>query len=167
MIKISLESSRPDWPLLTVPEVRAIVAEAHAHDLEVTAHAMGPEGVRRALAGGVDELAHAPCGASEEDLRALVERDVEVVATLHALELTIGGCAFVAQRFHELGGRLLYGSDVGVPGIPVGIDVEELRLLREAGLTPTEVLASATSRAAAPSSASRPSARSRRARRQT
>ena len=147
VIKISLEPGSGAWPMLPVAEVRALVDEAHAQDLEVTAHATGPEGVRRALAGGVDELAHAPCGATDELLRELAERDVEVVATLHVLQLFRGGCAYVAARLVELGGRLLYGTDAGNTGIPFGIDVEELRLLRHAGMTPTEVLASATSRA--------------------
>jgi imidazolonepropionase-like amidohydrolase len=58
-----------------------------------------------------------------------------------------GGCGHVASRLVELGTRLLYGSDVGNQGIPFGIDVSELRLLRDAGLRPEAVLAAATSRA--------------------
>jgi hypothetical protein len=40
----------------------------------------------------------------------------------------------------------LCGSDVGNPGTPLGIDLDELRLLRRAGLSSEEVRA-ATSRA--------------------
>jgi imidazolonepropionase-like amidohydrolase len=146
VIKISLDPGDGTWPMLTTEQVRAIVAEAHKNDLQVTAHAFRPEGVTRALAGGVDELAHAPCGATDGMLRELVDRDIQVVATLH-VEQRMGGCAYVASRFVEFGGTLLYGSDVGNPGIPVGIDVVELRLMEQAGLTREDVLRAATSRA--------------------
>lgn len=88
-----------------------------------------------------------PAVPTDELLRELAENEVEVVATLHVLRLFRGGCGYIAARLVELGGRLLYGTDVGNTGIPFGIDVEELRLLRHAGMTPAEVLASATSRA--------------------
>lgn len=146
VVKISLDPGAEGWPMLGVGEVRAIVAEAHARGLAVTAHAQRPAGVARALAAGVDELAHAPCGATDEMLQELAARQVEVVATLHVLRAG-GGCLGVAERFVELGGWLLYGSDAGNPGIPAGIDLEELRLLRDAGLSPENVLAAATSRA--------------------
>jgi imidazolonepropionase-like amidohydrolase len=147
VVKISLEPGGGAWPMLTVAEVRAIVAEAHRHGIDVTAHAAGAEGIGRALAGGVDELAHAPCGADDAQLRSLVARRIPVVPTLHVLRVAIGGCDDVTARFVELGGRLLYGSDIGNRGIPLGIDVVELRLMRDAGLTPLEVLAAATAEA--------------------
>ena len=148
VVKIALEPGFGEWPILTVPEVRAIVAEAHAHGLMVTAHAMGPAGTETAVEGGVDELAHVPCGANDATLRTLVRRRVPVVATLHVIQLVRGGCHEVAARFVKLGGRLLYGTDVGNIGIPSGIDVTELRLMMDVGLTRTQVLATATSQAA-------------------
>ena len=73
------------------------------------------------------------------------------MATLHVFDLLRGaGCSdpvAEARRFVEAGGTLLYGSDIGNPGVPFGIDVTELRMLRRAGLSPDEVLAAATSRA--------------------
>jgi imidazolonepropionase-like amidohydrolase len=147
VIKISLEPGGGAWPMLTVTEIRAIVAEAHRHGVDVTAHAAGIEGIRRALGGGVDELAHAPCGADDVLLRRLAARRIPVVPTLHVLRVAVGGCDAVTARFVELGGRLLYGTDIGNRGIPLGIDVLELRLMRDAGLTPLEVLAAATAEA--------------------
>jgi imidazolonepropionase-like amidohydrolase len=146
VIKIALTSNNGQWPMLSVAETRAIVAEAHAHGRRVVSHTIGADGVATALAAHVDELAHAPCGATEAELRTLAARRVPVVATLHVLQ-AFGGCEGVARRYHELGGGLLYGTDRGNRGIPVGIDVEELRLLEGVGLTPTEVLAAATSEA--------------------
>jgi imidazolonepropionase-like amidohydrolase len=149
VIKIALDSNHGQWPILTLPEVRAILAEAHRRGLRVTAHAMWPDGVARALAGGVDELAHTPCGATDSMMRQISVRHIPVVATMHVEQLAYGGCVHVASQIVKLGGTLLYGSDVGNRGIPNGIDTTELRLMRSAGLTPVQVLAAATSRAGA------------------
>lgn len=98
VIKIALDPGHGAWPMLSVAEVRAIVAEAHAQGLRVTAHAMGAEGVQRALAGGVDELAHTPCGATAGQIRQILRRHVPFVGTLHVEELADGGCLGVARK---------------------------------------------------------------------
>jgi imidazolonepropionase-like amidohydrolase len=147
VIKIALDSNRGQLPLLTTDEVRAIVEEAHARDLEVTAHAEWPDGIQRAVDGGVDELAHVPCGASDRQLQRLQDRDVGIVATLQVIQNAYGSCQGIITSYLQLGGRVLYGTDVGNPRIPVGIDVEELRLMKSAGMTTTQVLAAATSEA--------------------
>jgi imidazolonepropionase-like amidohydrolase len=147
VIKIALDSNRGQLALLTTDEVRAIVGEAHARNLDVTAHAEWPDGIQRAVDGGVDELAHVPCGASDEQLQRLHDRDVGIVATLQVIQNSYGSCQGIITSYLQLGGRVLYGTDVGNPRIPVGIDVAELRLMKSAGMTPTQVLAAATSEA--------------------
>ena len=47
------------------------------------------------------------------------------------------------SRFHRVGGRVSYGTDLGNGRIPPGIHTGELRLLAEAGLTNDEVVAAA------------------------
>jgi imidazolonepropionase-like amidohydrolase len=66
------------------------------------------------------------------------------VATLH---VSGDGCPDNARAFVRAGGRLLYGSDYGNPGIPMRIDVDELELMVLAGLSRLEVLRAATSEA--------------------
>lgn len=150
VIKIALDSNDGAWPMLSVAEVRAIVAQAHAVHLLVVAHALGVDGVRHALDGGVEELAHTPCGATPAMVSEIVKRHIPVVSTLHVEELVeSGGCGGVAQQIVRLGDPLLYGTDEGNPGIPASIDVTELRLMKQAGMTPVQVLAAATSRAGA------------------
>lgn len=51
------------------------------------------------------------------------------------------------QVFVAAAGQLLYGTDIGAPGIPLGIDRAELRLLVTAGLTPVQAIQAATMRA--------------------
>lgn len=137
-------SERP-WPTLSLLETKAIVKAAHARDLKVTVHLSDASDVRQALNAGVDEWAHIPC----DDVPALllkraVSEGVEIVATLHVSRSCPGALAN-AQVVVEAGGTLLYGSDLGNEGIPFGADVQEARLMMEAGLSLEEVLAGATS----------------------
>jgi imidazolonepropionase-like amidohydrolase len=54
-----------------------------------------------------------------------------------------------ARLFVAEGGALLYGSDMGNPGIPNDVDVDELVLMRRAGMTLVDVLRAATAQAGA------------------
>jgi imidazolonepropionase-like amidohydrolase len=54
------------------------------------------------------------------------------------------------RRFHEAGGSVIYGTDLGNGEIPAGIDVRELRLLARAGLSGDEILAALTRAPLAP-----------------
>jgi imidazolonepropionase-like amidohydrolase len=145
LIKIAIETGPGTWPTLSVPEVQAIVAAAHARGRIVTAHVSDPVEAATALDGGVDELAHMPCGApAPEVMRSFAERRIPIVATLDVDRR----CPFVvdnARSFVQAGGKLLYGTDFSL--VPPGIDVREAKLMARAGLTPTQVLAAATSEA--------------------
>ncbi|WP_344657352.1 amidohydrolase family protein [Catenulispora subtropica] len=164
MVKIGLEpggsggapwsahaaTSAPPWPLLPVETVAAIVAEAHAHELIVSAHLSGPAGAEIALAAGVDEWAHVPCDALPDELiEKAASAGVRVIGTLDTLSRTSGSFPN-AVRMAQAGIRLLYGTDLAHPDVPWGIDAFELQLmLHTAGgaATPAEVLAAATARA--------------------
>ena len=154
VIKVSLQFG---FPVLTFDVLRAIVAEAHAHELRVTAHVGEARGTRMALAAVVDELAHMPCGEEPELMRALADAGVEIVGTLHVIRLALGTPGFQscpgflenAAALVRAGGKLLYGTDYGVPGVPPGVDVTELELLaRSGGLGTIGALRAATSEAA-------------------
>lgn len=153
VIKVSLQFG---LPVITFDVLRAIVAEAHEHELRVTAHVVESRGARMALRAGVDELAHMPCGHDTELMHELAGAGVEIVGTLHVIRLATGHAGFEscpglldnAADFVRAGGSLLYGSDYGVPGIPAGVDVTELELLAESGLGAAGALRAATSEAA-------------------
>jgi imidazolonepropionase-like amidohydrolase len=147
VIKVSLQFG---YPVVTFATLRAIVGEAHAHDLRVTAHVGEGRGARMALRAGVDELAHMPCGEDPELMGELARAGVEIVATLHVIRLGFGcpGLLENATAFLRRGGDLLYGSDYGVTGVPRGVDVTELELLAQVGLGRLGALRAATSKAA-------------------
>jgi imidazolonepropionase-like amidohydrolase len=150
LIKIALlaESQGRALPTLSLEEVQAIVAEAHAHHRIVTAHVLEGKGLDLALAGGVDELAHMPCsGVSEDQLKTLSARRIPVVGTIHINRLFFRSqCPDAltnAQKFVQAGGNLLYGTDI--PGVVATLDVTELGLMQQAGMTQIQVLRAATS----------------------
>jgi imidazolonepropionase-like amidohydrolase len=148
VIKIALERGPGDWPVLSRAQVEAIVEEAHARDLLVTAHVSATDMARLALDAGVDELAHMPCEGDDPTLmQDLAEAGVEIVGTLHVREARGCSTGGYARAFVSAGGTLLYGADYPNGPVPPGVDVEELQLMVAAGLTPLEVLTNATARA--------------------
>jgi hypothetical protein len=150
VVKIALEPGPGTWPMLSPEQVRALVAAAHARGLRVTAHVQGRRGLAVAMAGGVDELAHMPCqDALAEELRELARREVPIVATLRVQTAQCAWRVANTRAFARAGGTVLYGSDYGVPGVPLGIDHGELRLLRQALPDNRAVLVAATSAAGA------------------
>lgn len=149
LIKIGLETGLDgSLPTLSAAQVSAIVTEAHRLNRIVTAHVLEGKGLDIALAGGVDEIAHMPCvGVSPNQIASLVERHIFVISTLHVERLS-GNCPnglANAREFVRQGGTLLYGTDM--PGDTPGLDLVELGLMQQAGMTPTQVLAAATAKA--------------------
>jgi imidazolonepropionase-like amidohydrolase len=147
VIKVALDERA--GPTLPAPLLAAVVAAARHHGLAVTAHVAGSGEVEKALAAGVGELAHWPLQRRvlDDRLIARLAASVTVVPTLH-IEPSRARRDGV-RRFIAMGGRVVYGTDLGNQGPPPAVDVEELRLLVEAGLPPGQALAAATSVAAA------------------
>jgi imidazolonepropionase-like amidohydrolase len=151
VIKVGMSTR---YPNLSPEQLRAVVEAAHAARVRVTAHVESIAGVRAALAAGVDELAHTPyVDVDTTVMQEVAAAGLELVATLHVVsrvDRRVRARALAnARAFVAAGGTLLYGSDFGVPGIPLGAVVEELRLMRQAGLSGLDVLRAATSRAGA------------------
>src|SRR6266571_1949949 len=113
----------------------------------IDTHVHRPAEVAKALDAGVTELAHWPFGEElPGDLIRRMAASMTVVPTLHidpSPARRRGVRAFVAA-----GGRVVYGTDLGNQGPPPAVDVAELELLVEAGLSPVGAVAAATSNAA-------------------
>ncbi|HEX2374898.1 MAG TPA: amidohydrolase family protein [Actinomycetota bacterium] len=147
VIKVALDDRV--GPTLPAPVLAAVVGAAGERGLGVTAHVGTAAEAAKALATGVGELAHwpfDPAGLPDPLVDALAE-SVVAVPTLH-IDPTPARRAGV-RRFVARGGRVVYGTDLGNQGPPPGVDLQELRLLVEAGLRPGQALAAATSLAAA------------------
>jgi imidazolonepropionase-like amidohydrolase len=146
-IKVSLNAEAGPTP--SDAALTALVEAAHAAELPVTAHAQGAGQVERALGAGMDELAHTPWVPLSEDTIAHCARRMRIVSTLDILSRgrdtpELGTALANLRRFHDAGGTVIYGTDLGNGAIPPGIHTEELRLLHAAGLEPEEVLEAMT-----------------------
>ncbi len=143
-IKVSLNAVAGPTP--SDADLAAICRTAAEERLPVVAHAEGPGQVERALGAGVRELAHTPWTEAlpERVIEALARR-VRIVSTLDIQGFggdtpEVRTALDNLRRFHEAGGEVRYGTDLGNGPIPPGVDVREALLLAEAGLGPEEVL---------------------------
>jgi len=161
VIKVIQErgGGRMDLDPIPADVLDAIVTEAHRYDVPVTAHWGTPEDLAEVLAAGVDGLEHLEArelfaGWPEDVLADLVERRIPVTTTMAVVEVSVPEDAMtqlrgVVSEFHAAGGRIVTGSDAGMPGVPFGAGLHrELELLVEVGMTPQEALRAATSDAA-------------------
>ena len=134
---------------LSLAEVMAITETAHAHGLPVTAHVGSAADAELALAGGVDDLAHTPWDRMSDDLIVrLVDRGVPIVSTL-AVSHPSPEAAGNLYRFAQAGGTVAFGNDGGyLRGLTVGMPIEEVRALSDAGFSALEIIVAATKNAA-------------------
>ncbi len=147
VIKLALEPGPAGWPVPEPAVVRAVVDAAHSAGLAVVAHAVRADMVRRAVDGGVDELAHTPTEELSESLVArIAERRIAVVSTLQTFFSAGTGriAAANAAALHEAGVELRYGTDLGNTGTHPGVDPRELDRLADAGLGRQGALRAAT-----------------------
>jgi imidazolonepropionase-like amidohydrolase len=108
---------------MPVDIARAAVTESHLNGKLVFAHPSNLAGVEVAINSGVDVLAHAADDTRGVDAKLLgtaIGRNMAMIPTLKMFTTTVTTdphymdpiCAEVAQ-FHQLGGTLLFGTDVG------------------------------------------------------
>lgn len=147
VIKVALEPRA--GPVLDQATLATIVLAAHERKLKVTAHVSTLAELDKALSCDVDELAHGlfdDTAIPDEMLQQMKRGGVALVPTLR-----IGPTAHRignVRRFFALGGTVLYGTDLGNYGPRPGIDVSELSLMVQAGMSRQAVIESATGRAA-------------------
>ncbi|MER2563112.1 MAG: amidohydrolase family protein [Myxococcaceae bacterium] len=169
-IKVIVDSGRGRD--LDQPTLEAIVARAHRAKVKVAAHCVQAEAAERAVAAGVDSIEHG-YELSDATLAAMAKRGIALVPTdypasfyeLFAPQKPPEARAKVIASFAEFRQRsksrlkrafekkvpIVYGSDTYVE-TPLGDRGREMALVFEAyaesGLSPLEVLRSATSTAA-------------------
>jgi imidazolonepropionase-like amidohydrolase len=155
----------------TDEELAAAVEEAHAQGLTITAHAHAHAAVWQALRAGVDGIEHCTSvtatGAHVDDELAgalatfgiavcptlgsdpAVVVPPEVLAMAERAGLTQAILQDGVTRLARAGVKIIAGSDAGLgPAKPHGILPRTLEEYAVSGLTPTDALAAATSRAA-------------------
>jgi imidazolonepropionase-like amidohydrolase len=132
---------------MQVAIARAAADEAHRHGQLVFSHPSNLEGTKVAIEAGVDVLAHTPeltSGIDEAMLRRMIAQHMTIIPTLKLFSRDddIANIRGLDYRFHQLGGRLVYGTDTGF--LPDYDQSEEFRQLMQAGFGFREVLAMLT-----------------------
>lgn len=156
------EHDEPLVPELTREEIEVAVFEARRKGKHVAAHAYGGEGLTTAVEAGVRSIEHGGF-LTEEQARLMADRGCYLVPTLSAMRdclrwaeegaLTPTQCRKILDLGLDLGECVRIAKEYGVP-LASGTDyisrdqhgnnLEELSLMREAGLTPEEALLTAT-----------------------
>ena len=153
-------------PQFTEEEVAAIVAAAKDYGFRVAAHAHGIEGMRRAVAAGVDSIEHGTY-MSDEVMALMKEKGTWYVPTIVAgmfvkenaeiegyfseavrpKAAAIGPViAHTFSRAYEAGVKIAFGTDTGVS--PHGDNWKEFVYMVEGGMPALEAILSATRSAA-------------------
>ncbi|HEY7691228.1 MAG TPA: amidohydrolase family protein [Gaiellaceae bacterium] len=156
------EHDEPLVPELTTEEIGIAVFEAARKGRHVAAHAYGGEGLTNAVEAGVRSIEHGGF-LTEEQARLMADRGCYLVPTLSAMRdclrwaeegaLTPTQCRKILDLGLDLGECVRIAKEYAVP-LASGTDyisrdqhgnnLEELSLMREAGLTPEETLLVAT-----------------------
>jgi imidazolonepropionase-like amidohydrolase len=151
LVKLFVGSWVTRHEVLAMPQEIATAAahEAHRDGKLVFAHPSNVAGLNVALAAGVDVLAHAldnPNGLTDAHLRRMKQQNMAMVPTLKLFQ---GAPEVIAEvrSFHEVGGQILFGTDVGY--LADADPTVEYELMSLAGLTWRDILASLTTNSAA------------------
>lgn len=161
-------TERPGQAQYRPHELHAATETAHALGRRVAAHAHGIDGIRNAVAAGVDTIEHGTYLHQEPAVAAqMAERGIALVPTLKAGALLAdppgpGVPAEIVEKAREArdhaGRSFQVAMEAGVP-IAMGTDAatsfnyhgenaDELALMVEAGMTPMQAIIAATATAA-------------------
>jgi len=147
------EDSRPT---LSLEEMKAAVAAAHDAGRPVAVHSATAEGMRRAIAAGVDTIEHG-YGGTPEIFAEMAKKGIALCPTLAASDATsryrgwtgaepapeavqINRKSF--QMALKAGVRICMGGDVGV--FAHGTNAREMELMAASGMSAADVLIAAT-----------------------
>jgi imidazolonepropionase-like amidohydrolase len=156
---------QPGAPQFTVAELRAAVEEAHAAGRKVAAHAHGAQGIKNAIAAGVDSIEHGSL-IDDEGIRMMVENGTWLVSDIYNDDYLLGKARefklseesiakekMIGQTQREnfarcvkAGVKMAFGTDAGV--YPHGDNARQFAYMVKYGLTPARALRAATRDAA-------------------
>jgi imidazolonepropionase-like amidohydrolase len=153
--------SAPWYAQFTSRQLAVVTEEAGRVDKPVAAHAHGIEGIRRAVEAGVTTLEHCSFVTETNERRfdeplaaRIAERGIFVCPTIsvnapYVAELTGIAIGEHLKTMHDLGVRIIAGTDAGIDNTPHHQFAGALACLVSLGFSPAQVIAMATTEAAA------------------
>ncbi|MHB8652585.1 MAG: metal-dependent hydrolase family protein [Terriglobia bacterium] len=146
-------------PTFTLPELQAIVDEAHRERVKVACHAYGGEGLHNCIDAGVDSIEHG-LDLDDESITKILKKGIYFVPTLYVYEfepeddLAATGGKTSRARIHEAsfrkalarGVKIAFGTDVGP--FPHGTQAREFEYMTRFGMTSAQAIRAATVTAA-------------------
>ncbi len=137
-------------------ELTAIVSIAKKKGWQVFCHANGDSAIADAVIAGADVIVHG-FGVSRETMKIMRDGETALIPTLHALSALRNTChsatgirnlehllaihSEALASAHEMGVRILPGSDSGPSFLPPGISfLRELEALHNAGISYAETI---------------------------
>ncbi len=147
-------------PTFTLPELQAIVNEAHRENVKVACHAYGGEGLHNCIDAGVDSIEHGIV-LDGPAIEKMIRRGIYLVPTLYAYEFfsaddpnAIHGRSRLAilheasfRKALDKGVKIAFGTDAGP--FPHGTQAKEFEYMVKFGMPPMAAIESATIEAAA------------------
>jgi imidazolonepropionase-like amidohydrolase len=137
---------------MPLPIAKAAVERTHLNGHLVFSHPSDFAGTQVAIQAGVDVLAHAPDspeGIDRAVLATMIRQNMAMIPTLKMFGITVTkNPAYLdpiyaeVRQFHELGGQLIFGTDVGYMTDYTTDD--EFAALTKCGLSPMDILAMLT-----------------------
>lgn len=160
-------TDHPEYTQFSLDELKVMVEEARFHrNKKVMAHAQGTEGIKNAIIAGIHSIEHG-IYLDDETIELMKEHGTYLVPTLLAPVGVLEAAAehgnmpdYAVKKAEEIvqvhkesftkayqaGVKMAMGTDAGV--FPHGINLRELTLMCECGMTPMEAIVTSTKSAA-------------------
>lgn len=147
-LKVMMESNW-DNPPMGVEAARAIIDTAHAHGKKAPVHVSLCRDADRALQAGADSLAHMVIDELSPELAGRISAAGVIWIPTIELWKGTGDGAFVVSNLHTFvsaGGAVALGTDFGGAShsFDLGMPMKEIGWMREAGMTPMQIIVAAT-----------------------
>ena len=161
LIKIAIEDDLQGrtWPMLSMDEIKMICQTTHNRNKQVAAHISRSRHLDMAIKGGVNDVVHMVIDNVPDSLITfMIEKNMCWVPTLELWKgvserynlnwITIAKNNLM--RFVNAGGKVAIGTDYDgyVTPFDLGMPITEIRLMKEAGMTPMQIIIAGTQNAA-------------------